>query len=367
MDNVEARLMKARVQFLRRGESPFFATILLHHKFVRGGVPTAATDGHTLWWNPQYIEKLSDAQLRGLLAHEVMHVARAHHMRRGHRDHERWNHACDAAIDWDLETAGYDVPDSFAKAPQWAWAKGLSAEVIYARMPTENPSGGGVARAGAVCDTPAPETEDVRQQIMIRQAAMAQRAADQGSTPAWLKSLVGELVAPKVNWRDVLRNFLGATVPAQYSFSPPNRRYRAQGIYLPGIVKQGVSEGVVLLDTSGSMNGERQRLLSETAAIINDLPRERVHVLQCDAAVGDIHTYEPDDTLELSVVGGGGSDFRPAFRAIEEAGLTPEWMVVISDMWIDFPKDAPPYPVLAFSTTASSGPEWAINCRMEDI
>ncbi len=369
MDEIEERLMRARISFLRRDASPFFATILLHHKFVRADIGTVATDGHTLLWDADYVAKLSPEQLKGLLAHEVLHVARAHHMREEGRNHQKWNIACDAAIDHDLKTAGFDVPESFADKPEWDWARGLSAEVIYARMPEQMGGGGGIPRPGEVRPTPSPDraAEEARQQIMIRQAIMAEiaKGRERGDIPAWLKALMDGLTAPKVAWQDVLRRFLGGTVPNEYSWRRPNRRYRSLGIYMPGIVCEGLAEGIILNDTSGSMSTTIKPMLAETAVIINDLPRDRVHVIQCDAAVADFKTYEPGDMLDLNVAGFGGSDFRPAFERIEQEGLEPRWMVVISDMQIAWPETPPSYPVLAFSTTDTPGPDWAQNFRLE--
>ena len=393
MDEIETKLMRARVRFLRPDRSPFFARLLLGHKWKRGGVNTMATDSKTLFWNPDYVAKLSPDQLDGLLAHEMLHVARGHHLRKGDRDHERWNIACDAAIDWDLKDAGFDVPDSFTKSPQWDWARGLSAEVIYARLPTQQqqPSPGsegegdgegegegegesqgpGTPRAGEVLPAPGNLAQaEMEHQITVRQAILAQQAWEargRGTTPAWLKAMMDDLTKPRVDWRQVLRQFLAACTPHDRSYARPNRRYRSLGMIMPGDVRDGLPTGVVLLDTSGSMGGWLKQLLTETAVIINDVPRDDVHVMQCDAAVADITTYAPGDQLVLKVAGGGGSDFRPAFAMVEEMGIDPQWMVVISDMMIDWPEDAPPYPVLAFSTTPSlSAPEWAATIHVQE-
>ena len=54
-----------------------------------------ATDGRRIVYNPAFVEKLSPAELEGVLAHEIMHCALAHHCRRGERDTQLWNQATD--------------------------------------------------------------------------------------------------------------------------------------------------------------------------------------------------------------------------------------------------------------------------------
>jgi predicted metal-dependent peptidase len=41
------------------------------------GFPTNDTDGRRLVYNPAFVEKLTAAELEGVLAHEVMHCALA--------------------------------------------------------------------------------------------------------------------------------------------------------------------------------------------------------------------------------------------------------------------------------------------------
>ena len=64
--------------------------------------PTA--DRHVqLFWNPYFVDKLTEDQLVAVLEHEVMHILNEHPMRRGGRDPERWNIACDMAINQYIE------------------------------------------------------------------------------------------------------------------------------------------------------------------------------------------------------------------------------------------------------------------------
>ena len=68
------RIQKARTTLLL--DHPFFGTLL----FRLGAKPshvveTMATDGISLFYNPDFVETLNAAELAGVLAHEVMHPA----------------------------------------------------------------------------------------------------------------------------------------------------------------------------------------------------------------------------------------------------------------------------------------------------
>ena len=87
-----------------------------------------ATDGVSLFYNPAFVETLNAAELAGVLAHEVMHPALQHHTRRGDRDRNRWNMACDYAINPLLLDAGLTLPKDVLIDHRF---RGMSAERIY--------------------------------------------------------------------------------------------------------------------------------------------------------------------------------------------------------------------------------------------
>lgn len=365
--------MRQKIVLLR--QEPFFGVMMCRLNIVRDDVghKTMATNGKTLWWNDKYVSGMNDVKLTGLLAHEIMHVVRLHMTRMGTRDGKKWNYACDATIDHDLKDAGFDVPDTFADMPEWAWAKGMTAEAIYELIPDpppdEEPRGGGVEPApGASGEGQASPAEaaniEVDIKIAIQHAALAQQAAEasgkyKGVSPAWMKQLIEDIVHPKVPWEDLLRAFVSNRVPSGLTWARPNRKFIHKRTYLPGRLKEGLGELVIYTDTSGSVRHFQSQFYAEIKKIVEDLNPERVVILHCDAAVGALITCEPGDFVEPSYVGGGGSDFRPAFKRIEDEDIRPCCAIVLSDMDIDFPKTPPNYPVLGISTTPDkSGPDW---------
>lgn len=127
MDTTRTKLIKARTGLLL--EHPFFGSLCLRMEPKEdSSCATAWTDGRTLGYNPTYVESLSEAQVKGLLAHTVMHPACQHHTRRNGRDHKLWNVACDYAINWILLDVGMTLPPKYFDEPKY---HGLTADEIY--------------------------------------------------------------------------------------------------------------------------------------------------------------------------------------------------------------------------------------------
>ena len=84
------RIQKARTSLIL--DHPFFGSLLFRLKGREcRSIQTMATDGVSLFYNPDFVETLNAATLAGTLAHEVMHPALHHHVRRSGRDPKRWN------------------------------------------------------------------------------------------------------------------------------------------------------------------------------------------------------------------------------------------------------------------------------------
>ncbi|MEI3178877.1 MAG: VWA-like domain-containing protein [Lachnospiraceae bacterium] len=89
-----------------------------------------------------------------------------------------------------------------------------------------------------------------------------------------------------------------------------------------------IQEFAVVLDTSYSTSGELIRnFLKETFAVLSEqdsfFTQCRMHIIQCDEKVrSDVEIKSREELKQLltdfTVVGGGGTDFRPAFSYINE-------------------------------------------------
>ncbi len=387
------RIQKSRTALLL--DHPFFGALL----FRLGASPstsvaTMATDGVSLFYNPEFVDTLNAAELAGVLAHEVMHPALQHHTRRGDRNQARWNMACDYAINPMLLDAGLVLPKDVLIDNRF---RGMSAERIYNLLEEDekeegstgqsesqpgngsggsedgsvqnNPCGdepsapstpGGV---GQVLDASAPDegdgpsiAEQAREwQIAVEQAETVAKVA--GKLPGGAVRALEAAQAAKVDWRELLRRAWSDTIPADYSWTRPNRRHIWAGLYLPGITSEGVGEIAIAVDCSGSVSPRQLGLFeAEIRSIVVGQRPRLVHVLYFDAVIQKVEMYLAGQPISLCPVGGGGTDFRPCFDWLEEQGIVPQTLVFLTDLCGRFPTETPMYPVIWASTECRKAP-----------
>jgi hypothetical protein len=93
-------------------------------------IDTMATDGKRIFYSPAFVDTLTLGEVKGVLCHEIMHIANGHNLRRGSRDPHLWNVACDYAINPLILKGKMILPAGGLINPAYA---GMSAEEIYLR------------------------------------------------------------------------------------------------------------------------------------------------------------------------------------------------------------------------------------------
>ena len=355
---------RARLVLGRDAESAFFATLVLRLRAEpTWDVDTLATDGKTLKYHPPFVTGLSPDELVGVLAHEVMHCALAHPARRQGRDPERWNVACDLAVNPLLVRAGVVLPPSRLMPGEGTYADlepGKSADEYYARLPESNTG------SGAGTDSPGPRTDPggcggvtdpaggdpaearrVEADWRVTTAQAHRAAAGRGPLPAGLARAVEGVLHPPADWRAVLREFVSACARNDYSWVRPNRRFISQGLYLPGLHSEELGDVVLAVDTSGSIDPKTlSRFAAEADAVLAAYDCA-VTVLYHDTEVQKVQTWHSrDGPLALEPVGGGGTSHACVFDWIERSGLAPACVICLTDLETEFPPATPADPVL---------------------
>ncbi|AOJ10053.1 DUF2201 family putative metallopeptidase [Burkholderia mayonis] len=370
-------------------DHPFIGALALRLKIREDPTcKTFWTDGESLGYNPVYAAGLTDLQIRGVLAHEVWHVANGHCWRQGYRDPDGWNEACDYAVNPVVLDAGMHLPPGGLVDARF---KGMSAEEIYGirlneerqaakergRKQASPPLAGG--QSGDPSDAPGPQTAsvaddptgdpppscgEVRQyaghdkaakeaewKAAVLQAAKAAQAC--GKFGGALQAAVGQAVAAVVDWRSLLHRFAQDAAPTDYTWAQPNRRYLHLGMYLPSLNEPAVGDAVFVRDASGSVWDETQAQFAAEILVVADAVRpRRLIVMDCDERVTQVQVFERGDPVELvPLKGGGGTSFIDPFRRIKSEEIEPAFLVYLTDMEGTFPSEEPPYPVLWASTT----------------
>jgi len=337
-------------------DQPFFGSLALRLQPVEDpNADTAWTDGVSLGYSPSYVMDLPTGQVIGLVAHEVMHLALCHHTRQGQRDNYKWNVAGDYAINHILVEAGFELP---AGALLQECFKGKSAEAIYGLLGDgngQNPMGEVrpmPGKLGKPILTPAEiKLEEQTWKIAVTQAT--QQAKAMGKLPGnGFERAVKKILAPRVDWQIVLREFMDTAVKSDYSWMHPNPRYIAQGIYLPSLNSKDIGTIAVAIDTSGSVSeGQLEQFSAEVSAMLEEF-NTTVEVIYVDSKVQGQETFtQADLPLALKLKGGGGTDFRPAFELVEAQGINPCCLVYLTDLYCSsYPEEPPEYPVLWVNT-----------------
>ena len=129
MNQVEQKLAAARTRLIL--DKPFLGALVLRLPLVEAEgnwCASSATDAKSLYYNANYMESLSLSQVQFVLAHEALHCGLSHFARRNRRDLNRWNIACDYAVNLLLTEDGLELPPGALLDETY---KGLSAEEIY--------------------------------------------------------------------------------------------------------------------------------------------------------------------------------------------------------------------------------------------
>lgn len=394
---IETKLAAARTRLIL--DKPFLGALALRLPLVAADpkwCPTSVTDARSLYYNPNYIDKLSLEQTQFVLAREALHCALSHFARRQHRVKSRWDIACEYSINPVLVKDGLTPPPATIVI---AGYEGMTAEEIYpyiqeqtddpkeetaqaspdaspekngsqqgkeqrkggeGKEPQQNdPQSGGDSETkpqdelaeiqGAAQPQPlsASELEALSTQWQQRMAGAALQAQQAGKLGGMLARLVGEMLQPKLPWRMLLARYMTQIARDDYSYSRPSRR---EGEMIMPSLRSSQANIVVVLDTSGSVTNEE---LSEFLAEINALKSQlrasiTLHACDTDLSPAGPWIFEAWEEFKLPQAfhGGGGTDFRPIFDWIKLQGISPDMLLYFTDAAGSFPKVEPHYPVI---------------------
>lgn len=387
--SAETRIRRARESMLLT--VPFWAVLSLKLRLVEDSTrtETMSTDGTRLFYNPAWVAGLSDAELRGVVAHETAHCALGHPWRRDGRDPEDWDQATDAVVNpMVLGTPGLGTlpPGGIV----WDWVtRDMSAENVFARMPhtpkakaPDASPGDGEDSSGSTTGQPddapsdapqgAPGTmpgdsgqgwgavEDAPPEVAPGAPgdltpedwtmAVAQAGAMAGDDAGGLGRAVAVGGRLGVDWRDALREFVARCTPSDYSWAKLSRRSVGASVWLPGQSKDGTGGLGVCVDTSGSINDRMlASIRAELIELVREMAPECVMTIYCDSRVqlrgdgsGEIAEDvwgqgDDPDGLTWSPRGGGGTAFQPG---IDELGRMYAEGSVLAGIYISADMDA---------------------------
>jgi predicted metal-dependent peptidase len=334
-------------------------------------VAAVSPEAAEIYVNP--MTRLSVAEWRFVLAHELLHAALRHDARVGGRDPYTWNVACDYVVNgWLVEMGVGELPEGLLYDPQLT---GLSCEAVYDRTATDlrrvrrlsTPRGRGAADIidAAARPDPRPFVDlDRYYRDALAQGLSFHRRSGRGLVPAGLEEDIWALEQPAPPWDVALADWFAEHVPGRETRRSYGRRSRRQSaspdIPRPGRVRPAepvprATFGVVL-DTSGSMDRALLgKALGAVAAYAGARDVPRVRVVFCDAAAHDAGYLEVTAIAErVRVRGRGGTRLQPGIDLLERAeDFPPDGpILVITDGRCDAFRIRRPHAVLVPAGTA---------------
>lgn len=310
-------------------------------------IGAVSVNDKTIFINP--LANLTPAELRFVIAHEILHVALCHQSRQGDRNHFWWNLACDFVInDW-LVDMGVGVP------PEGIFLdislKGKSAEEIYHLIESDVKLQNSMCTLGDMGKSKKKKQgdmldsnnvyysdfEDACKEALLRGLELHE-SSGRGTLPAELIEEIRKLNQPAIPWQAKLADWISERIlldENKRSYARPSRRQGST----PDIPKPSYNKKQeddiplktlgVIIDTSGSMSNS---LLAKCLGAISSFSAANgikyIRLVYCDAQPYDegfVHVEQFENTLKVK--GRGGTVIQPAVNYLLNTK--------------DFPKDAP--------------------------
>jgi predicted metal-dependent peptidase len=182
-----------------------------------------------------------------------------------------------------------------------------------------------------------------------------------GRMGASIPRVIGDLLEPKVDWREVFREFVQSAMRGkdEYTWRKMNKSYLANDMYLPSMHSETMGELVVAIDTSGSIDNEQiSEFASELASICETCSPDKVRVLWWDTKVHGEQIFEGnygDIAKMLKPQGGGGTHVGCVSEYIIKSSINAEALVIFTDGYVENnPKWEVTTPTMWFVTQNSS-------------
>ncbi len=374
-----------------------------------------ATEGTFLYFSSAQVMRVFEKNPKFLdraYLHSVMHCLFSHLWIAGNREKERWNLACDITVEYTIDKLdkpctkrilGWIRQKTYAALEEEK--RGISAAVVYRWLGTVEPEERIALTKEFYTDDhrywPKEEqknaaTESARKKWdkIARQTKMEQeRRGDE--TKDGEELLAAQLSASKSrrSYRDFLKKFSVLREELHTDLDEFDLNYYSYGLRLyknmplleplESRETKKIQEFVIVVDTSYSTSGELiENFLKETYTILTQsdsfFKHSRIRIILCDNAVRMDEVVTAGEELEallqrFTIVGGGGTDFRPAFSYVNqliEAGEIKKLsgLLYFTDGKGIYPKKKPDYQTAFLfleDYEDAEVPPWAIRLQLE--
>jgi predicted metal-dependent peptidase len=362
--NEERKVQRAKISLMRNPKFALLSGILMVGRTsVDDNTPTASTNGRDEKYGRKFVNELTEKELAFVIAHEASHKMYRHlstYRKLYDENPSLANQACDYVIN--LMLTDSDPEESVVVMPRYKSGdkkneimgliderfRGMNSKQVFDILKQESPSGNGgggfdehdweEATKGMTDAEKRELARDIDQ--AIRQGLMAQqKIAGKGHGNGDRE--LAELLAPKVDWREVLREFVKATCNAKdtSSWRKVNRRYLSTGMYMPSMIGEKVGHIVIGIDTSGSVGDtELAEFLSEVKGVAEEVHPEKVDIIYWGSSVVGHEEYEGNSVSNIidstRPMDGGGTSPSCVSEYLEEKKIVPECVIILTDGYV---------------------------------
>lgn len=362
---VEQRIQKAHVALMNDPKYCLYSGIFMLGKVeVRDDVPTACTNGRDVKYGRKFVEKLTDAELRGLILHEAKHKAFRHltTWKSLYKEDARLaNVACDYVIN--LQIFDEDREGKFVKLPDGGCLdekfRGMDAGTVFRLLKQQGGGGEGEPLDEHDWEN-ADEMSQEEKEALANEIdqALRQGAILAGKMGANVPRDIADALTPKVDWREALRDFVTSHCADrdESTWKRPARRWIAQDVYMPSSISESLGRIVVAIDMSGSIGAnEIGQFLGEVKSVCETVHPEAIDLLYWDTDICQHETYERDALSGLlqstKPRGGGGTNPQCIPNYIKAKSIKAECAVILTDGYVSRWGDGWSCPVLWGITT----------------
>lgn len=359
MMEAEDRIMKTKIKIVNG--NPFFAYLSLYLNIEEdkvGRIPKdcgmAVNPEGRLWYRKEFIDSITDAELLGVVKHEILHLALLHLVRIGRRHNFKWNISTDLVANTMLLANGDELPKGLRPNQRNEFVvvgkiiteiDKKSAEEIYDELPEipetkvkvfiswdNHETSKGDKKEEELTEA---ELQNLETDWFNKVKVAMLYAQQRGQLPKGLERYVDKLKEAEINWRVTLMRYIQKHIPTDYTWSQRSKKSNALGIYLPNTIKDKIT-GVVSVDTSGSIEElELTKFISEILSIARTF-RETIdmRIMFHDVDVqGDyfIKNGSIPQIMAMKIKGGGGTSHKPLFKKINEEVKDCRFVVCFTD------------------------------------
>ena len=393
----EVRLKKAHIALMKHPETALYSGVMLMGKSeVSEEMFTAYTDGVNKRYSKPFLETIDcEPKLRGLVLHENLHVA-LKQIPRGKDMFKEDSKIANMAADFVVNDIIFNIKgtisggnEAIVALPEGAlydpFFHNWNMREVYNYIRKENPqrgkgtgsssdghedgdeqnsspSQGGKQNSNNKIKANGKEydmggdgfdehdwesfkdmtPEEIKELSDGIDKALREGGMLAGRMGAKMPRAIGELLEPKIDWRDALRDFVSSAMKGkdEFTWRKMNKRQLANDMYLPSMENETIGEVIVAIDTSGSIGGaELTEFATELASICDLVQPDAVRVLWWDTMVHGEQVFKAESYGQiaslLKPLGGGGTHVGSVATYINEKKLNAECVIVFTDGYVE--------------------------------